>query len=167
MVVLKWISISSLFGLLVLMSSPVLAGDHDSSNEHESSPLYKKAIELGYKDYGWLSSLHAYYVEVGDKALRSWIILVDNDCGRYYKATQYVKPYVIYRARRSEYSLCTGREMVAVLPPDGVTVNRNEYIDQDSYYVFSGVMDATGKDGFPMKVPLLKQHKKHHQQPNK
>lgn len=132
----------------------------EARKEHEASPVYKKALELGYKDFGWLAALHSYYKEVGDDELRKWIIVVDSDCGRHYQATQYVKPYVVYTARRSQYNTCSGRERVAVLPPDGVSVNRGEYIDRDSYYVFAGLLEGKGTDGFPIKLPLLKQHKK-------
>lgn len=134
----------------------------EARKEHEASPLYKKALELGYKDFGWLAALHSYYKEVGEEDLRKWIIVVDSDCGRHYQATQYVKPYVVYAARRSQYNTCSGRERVAVLPSDGASVNRGEYIDRDSYYVFAGILEGKGTDGFPIKLPLLKQHKKQH-----
>lgn len=153
--------------LICISLSPVYANDENENKEarrqHEASPLYKKALELGYRDYGWLVMLYSYYKDVGDAELRKWIILVDSDCGRHYQATQYVKPYVVYAPRYNKYTCNNSideREIVAVLPPDGVTVNRGEYIDRNSYYVFSGLLEGKGTDGFPIKLPLLKQHKK-------
>lgn len=134
----------------------------EARKQHEASPIYKKAQELGYNDFGWLSALKSYYNEVGGEQLKQWIIVVDSSCGSSYKAIQYVEPYVIYSPSRSRFNTCTGKEMAAVLPPEGAAANRGEYIDRDSYYVFAGIIKGTGADGFPVRMPLLKQYKKKH-----
>lgn len=132
----------------------------EARRSHEDSPIFKKALELGFDDYGWLAALESDFREVGQERLKKWMILVDSDCGRHYEATQYVKPYVIYKAYRSYYNLCSSRETpIAVLPSEGVTVNRGDYIDKNSYYVFAGVLEGKGTDGFPIEIPLLKQVK--------
>lgn len=52
-----------------------------------------------------------------------------------------------------------GRDRVVILPVDGDVVSRGQFIDKQSYYVFEGLLNAESSDGFPIKLPLLRQVK--------
>lgn len=136
--------------------------DNINRKEHENSEIYKKALALGFTDYGWISNIQSYYREIGDAKLRKWLLVVDSDCGEFFQATQYVKPYIIYSVKASRNTACSGKEIVAVLPYNGVLVERGEYIDQDSYYVYRGVLKGKVDDGFPIKLLSVKQFKEKH-----
>jgi hypothetical protein len=128
---------------------------------HKSSFLYKKAKELGFDDYGWLGAMSMYYKEGGERKLKKMLLLVDEDCGRYFRAVQRVGEYVIYRPNMSVNNTCGGREMVAVIPASGVRVSRLKYIEEDCcYYVFQELSDAKMDDGFTTRLPVLKQVRK-------
>ncbi len=134
---------------------------------HMNSPLYKKALELGFQDYGWLGALSDDYKQFGEKRLEHWIIYIDYDCGKYFRAIQYLKPYVIYAAVNGGYHTCSYRGPIAVLPISGTKIDRGKLIDRNSYYIYEGVIKTEDSDGFPIKVPVLKQEKFKPKVPNK
>lgn len=128
-----------------------------AGGEHDSSPRYKKAKSLGFNGYSWLSALDSDYKEMGGKKLQNVMILVDRDCGAHFYAIQRIDQYVLFVPGDLRNSACSGRERVAVLPAQGVTFNRGDSIDQNSYYVFAGILKGESADGFPTQVFVVKQ----------
>ena len=69
---------------------------------HQNSPAYQRARALGYSDVGDISFLKLHEDTDGEARLKTMLITVDEICGQYFRATQYVKPYVIYTVRPSD-----------------------------------------------------------------
>jgi hypothetical protein len=81
---------------------------------HQNSPEYKRARSLGYSDVGDISFLKLHEDMDGEARLKTMLITVDEICGQYFRATQYVKPYVIYTVRPSDGG-CGEEKRVAIV----------------------------------------------------
>jgi len=147
--------------LLVLMPILVLAEsvNDEFRQQHENSPYYQRAIDRGFTDYTWISGLADDYKAVGDKVLKTWMIVVDSDCGQYYQAIQKVEPYVVYLGTRGFYDACRvhPENRVLILSDDNAGVKKGQRINRKSYYVYQGLLDVKDSHGFPTKLPVLKQ----------
>ncbi len=142
---------------LMILVAALIASNAWASDGHDSSPQYVKAKSLGFNGYSWLAALDSDYKEMGGKKLQKVMILVDKDCGSNFKALQRVDQYVLFTPGNLKNTTCSGRERVAVLPAKGVTYKNGDYINEDSYYVFMGVLKGESTDGFPTQVLVLKQ----------
>ena len=146
--------------ILLLLSCSIAFSQEELDQEHKSSFLYKKAKELGFDDYGWIAAMADYYKTGGERKLKKMLLLVDSDCGRYYRAVQRVGDFVIYRPNMNTTNSCGGREVVAVIPAKDIAVSKGKYIDDSCYYVFQEISNANMSDGFTSKIPVVKQVRK-------
>lgn len=119
--------------------------------------LDARSKSLGFSGYSWLATLDSDYKEMGGKKLQKVMIRVDKDCGANFKALQRVDQYVLFTPGNLKNSACSGLERVAVLPAKGVSYKDGDYINEDSYYVFMGVLKGESMNGFPTQVLVLKQ----------
>lgn len=133
-----------------------------AQTDHLNSPEYKRARSLGFSDVGDIGDIsdiediddidkHAELA--GEANLKTLMIKVDSGCGRYLRAVQYVKPYVIYTAHRSDGN-CAANKRVAVL--GGRTVERGDEIDEDGIFRYVGWKKLHGADGFPIDIRVVK-----------
>ncbi|MBC3209097.1 hypothetical protein HU755_20020 [Pseudomonas sp. SWRI111] len=120
---------------------------------HENSPAYRRARSLGYSDAGEISFLKLHEDTEGEARLKAMLITVDEICGQYFRATQYVKPYVIYAVRPSDGG-CGEVKRVAVV--GGGSVEKGDYIDQKGEFQYLGWKKLVGADGFPTDIRVLK-----------
>lgn len=120
---------------------------------HQNSPEYKRARSLGYSDVERISYLKMLQDMYGEKAMKSLMIIVDPECGQYFKATQVVKPYVIYTASASSGG-CGEEKRVAVL--GAKSVERGDWIDPDGVFEYVGWTKIVGADGFATDIRVLK-----------
>jgi len=146
----------------VLAKATEYEKNHSMREEKEArearlaSPEYKEAKARGFSDYAYLGDLDNAYRRMGEKKLRSMMIIVDPDCAAYFRAVQKVGPYVLF-APPPSHRFCAGNERVVVLPAAGVSFGRGQFIDRHSYYSFQGLLEGTGMDGFPAKILAVKQ----------
>lgn len=127
--------------------------------EHEKSPEYKRALDLGFSDVGGIGKLNELAEESetdGEAYLKTLMITVDWGCGRHFRAVRYVKPYVIYTAHPDEGSCAVYKE-VAVL--GGEMVERGETIDQEAIFQYVGWKKLEGPGGFPIDIRVVKVRK--------
>ncbi|PMQ09013.1 hypothetical protein PseAD21_22155 [Pseudomonas sp. AD21] len=120
---------------------------------HQNSPEYQRARSLGYSDVGDISFLKLHEDTDGEARLKTMLITVDEICGQYFRATQYVKPYVIYTVRPSDGG-CGEVKRVAVV--GGRSVEKGDYIDEKGEFQYLGWKKLVGADGFPTDVRVLK-----------
>jgi len=120
---------------------------------HENSPEYQRARSLGFSDVGELSFLKLHEDMDGEARLKTMMITVDAVCGRHFRATQYVKPYVIYTVRPSDGG-CGEEKRVAVL--GGRSVEKGDYIDERGTFQYVGWKKLVGVDGFPTDIRVVK-----------
>lgn len=135
----------------------ILAAALIVSNAWASGDRDAKAKSLGFNGYSWLATLDFDYKEMGGKKLQKVMILVDRECGSNYKAIQRFDQYVLFVPGNLKNSTCGGHEKVAVIPAKGVSYRSGDYIKDDSYYVFMGVLKGESTDGFPTQVLVVKQ----------
>lgn len=120
---------------------------------HQNSPEYQRARALGYSDVGDISFLKLHEDTDGEARLKTMLITVDEICGQYFRATQYVKPYVIYTVRPSDGG-CGEVKRVAVV--GGRSVEKGDYIDEKGEFQYLGWKKLVGADGFPTDIRVLK-----------
>jgi hypothetical protein len=120
---------------------------------HQNSPAYQRARALGYSDVGDISFLKLHEDTDGEARLKTMLITVDEICGQYFRATQYVKPYVIYTVRSSDGG-CGEVKRVAVV--GGRSVEKGDYIDEKGEFQYLGWKKLVGADGFPTDIRVLK-----------
>lgn len=120
---------------------------------HQNSPEYQRARSLGYSDVGEISFLKLHEDTDGEARLKTMMITVDEVCGQYFRATQYVKPYVIYTVRPSDGG-CGEEKRVAVL--GGRPVEKGDYIDEHGIFQYVGWKKLVGADGFATDIRVLK-----------
>jgi len=120
---------------------------------HQNSPAYQRARALGYSDVGDISFLKLHEDTDGEARLKTMLITVDEICGQYFRATQYVKPYVIYTVRPSDGG-CGEVKRVAVV--GGRSVEKGDYIDERGEFEYLGWKKLVGADGFPTDIRVLK-----------
>lgn len=120
---------------------------------HQNSPAYQRARALGYSDVGDISFLKLHEDTDGEARLKTMLITVDEICGQYFRATQYVKPYVIYTVRSSDGG-CGEVKRVAVV--GGRSVEKGDYIDERGEFQYLGWKKLVGADGFPADIRVLK-----------
>lgn len=120
---------------------------------HQNSPAYQRARSLGYSDVGDISFLKLHEDTEGEARLKTMLITVDEVCGQYFRATQYVKPYVIYTVRPSDGG-CGEVKRVAIM--GGQAVEKGDYIDERGEFQYVGWKKITGADGFPTDIRVLK-----------
>ncbi|MEN5311399.1 hypothetical protein [Pseudomonas koreensis] len=120
---------------------------------HQNSPEYKRARSLGYSDVGDISFLKLHEDMDGEARLKTMLITVDEICGQYFRATQYVKPYVIYTVRPSDGG-CGEEKRVAIV--GGRSVEKGDYIDERGEFQYVGWKKIVGADGFPTDIRVLK-----------
>ncbi|WP_095125926.1 hypothetical protein [Pseudomonas sp. Irchel s3a12] len=120
---------------------------------HQNSPAYQRARSLGYSDVGDISFLKLHEDTDGEARLKTMLITVDEICGQYFRATQYVKPYVIYTVRPSDGG-CGEVKRVAVV--GGRSVEKGDYIDERGEFQYLGWKKLVGADGFPTDIRVLK-----------
>ncbi|AZZ78160.1 hypothetical protein CCX46_24450 [Pseudomonas sp. RU47] len=120
---------------------------------HQNSPAYQRARALGYSDVGDISFLKLHEDTDGEARLKTMLITVDEICGQYFRATQYVKPYVIYTVRPSDGG-CGEVKRVAVV--GGRSVEKGDYIDEKGEFQYLGWKKLVGADGFPTDIRVLK-----------
>lgn len=120
---------------------------------HRNSPEYKRARSLGYSDVGEISFLKLHEDMDGEARLKTMMITVDAVCGRHFRATQYVKPYVIYTVNASDGG-CGEEKRVAVL--GGRPVEKGDYIDERGIFQYVGWKKLVGADGFPTEIRVVK-----------
>ncbi|VVQ31799.1 hypothetical protein [Pseudomonas fluorescens] len=119
---------------------------------HQNSPAYQRARALGYSDVGDISFLKLHEDTDGEARLKTMLITVDEICGQYFRATQYVKPYVIYTVRPSDGG-CGEVKRVAVV--GGRSVEKGDYIDEKGEFQYLGWKKLVGADGFPTDIRVL------------
>ncbi|MHA3736389.1 hypothetical protein ACXR0M_12015 [Pseudomonas sp. Eth.TT006] len=120
---------------------------------HQKSPQYQRARSLGYSDVGEISFLKLHEDTAGEARLKTMLITVDEVCGQYFRATQYVKPYVIYSVRPSDGG-CGEEKRVAIV--GGRSVAKGDYIDEKGEFQYVGWKKLVGADGFPTDIRVLK-----------
>ncbi len=120
---------------------------------HQNSPEYKRARSLGYSDVGEISFLKLHEDMDGEARLKTMLITVDEICGQYFRATHYVKPYVIYTVRPSDGG-CGEVKRIAVV--GGRSVEKGDYIDEKGEFQYLGWKKLVGADGFPTDIRVLK-----------
>jgi hypothetical protein len=120
---------------------------------HQNSPAYQRGRALGYSDVGDISFLKLHEDTDGEARLKTMLITVDEICGQYFRATQYVKPYVIYTVRPSDGG-CGEVKRVAVV--GGRSVEKGDYIDEKGEFQYLGWKKLVGADGFPTDIRVLK-----------
>lgn len=120
---------------------------------HQNSPEYQRARSLGYSDVGDISFLKLHEDMDGEARLKTMLITVDEVCGQYFRATQYVKPYVIYTVRPSDGG-CGEEKHVAIV--GGRSVEKGDYIDERGEFQYVGWKKLVGADGFPTDIRVLK-----------
>lgn len=120
---------------------------------HQNSPEYQRARALGYSDVGDISFLKLHEDTDGEARLKTMLITVDEICGQYFRATQYVKPYVIYTVRPSDGG-CGEVKRVAVV--GGRSVEKGDYIDEKGEFQYLGWKKLVSADGFPTDIRVLK-----------
>jgi hypothetical protein len=120
---------------------------------HQNSPAYQRARALGYSDVGDISFLKLHEDTDGEARLKTMLITVDEICGQYFRATQYVKPYVIYTVRPSDGG-CGEVKRVAIM--GGRAVEKGDYIDEKGEFQYLGWKKLVGADGFPTDIRVLK-----------
>ncbi|MCL9801769.1 hypothetical protein [Pseudomonas sp. AKS31] len=120
---------------------------------HQNSPEYQRARALGYSDVGDISFLKLHEDTDGEARLKTMLITVDEICGQYFRATQYVKPYVIYTVSPSDGG-CGEVKRVAVV--GGRSVEKGDYIDEKGEFQYLGWKKLVGADGFPTDIRVLK-----------
>jgi len=121
--------------------------------DHLNSSEYKRARSLGFSDVGEIGALDQHAELDGEANLKTLMIKVDSGCGRYFRAAQYVKPYVIYTAHRSDGN-CAVHKRVAVL--GGEMVERGDEIDENGIFQYVGWKRLAGPQGFPIDVRVVK-----------
>lgn len=134
-------------------NAKVQQGIQQGRVEHENSPVYKRARTLGYSDVGEISFLKLHEDTDGEARLKTMMITVDEICGQYFRATQYVKPYVIYTVQPSDGG-CGEVKRVAVM--GGRSVEKGDYIDERGEFQYVGWKKIVGADGFPTEIRVLK-----------
>ncbi|MDR9864718.1 hypothetical protein [Pseudomonas baetica] len=120
---------------------------------HQNSPAYQRARSLGYSDVGDISFLKLHEDTEGEARLKTMLITVDEVCGQYFRATHYVKPYVIYTVRPSDGG-CGEVKRVAIM--GGRAVEKGDYIDEKGEFQYLGWKKITAADGFPTDIRVLK-----------
>lgn len=120
---------------------------------HQNSPAYQRARSLGYSDVGDISFLKLHEDTDGEARLKTMLITVDEICGQYFRATQYVKPYVIYMVRPSDGG-CGEVKRVAIV--GGGQPEKGDYIDPNGEFQYMGWKKLVGADGFPTDIRVLK-----------
>lgn len=120
---------------------------------HQNSPEYQRARSLGYSDVGEISFLKLHEDMDGEARLKTMLITVDEVCGQYFRATQYVKPYVIYTVRPSDGG-CGEEKRVAIV--GGRSVEKGDYIDERGEFQYVGWKKIVGADGFATDIRVLK-----------
>ncbi|RVD78696.1 hypothetical protein [Pseudomonas koreensis] len=120
---------------------------------HQNSPAYQRARSLGYSDVGDISFLKLHEDMDGEARLKTMLITVDEICGQYFRATQYVKPYVIYTVRPSDGG-CGEEKRVAIV--GGRSVEKGDYIDERGEFQYVGWKKIVGADGFATDIRVLK-----------
>nr|WP_246226473.1 hypothetical protein [Pseudomonas atagonensis] len=120
---------------------------------HQNSPEYQRARSLGFSDVGDISFLRLHEDTDGEARLKTMLITVDEVCGQHFRATQYVKPYVIYTVRPSDGG-CGEVKRVAVI--GGRSVEKGDYIDEKGEFQYLGWKKLVGADGFPTDIRVLK-----------
>ncbi|MFJ2489214.1 hypothetical protein [Pseudomonas sp. NPDC087639] len=120
---------------------------------HQNSPEYQRARSLGFSDVGDISFLKLHEDTEGEAHLKTMLITVDEVCGQYFRATQYVKPYVIYTVRPSDGG-CGEVKRVAIM--GGRAVEKGDYIDERGEFQYLGWKNIVGADGFPTDIRVLK-----------
>jgi hypothetical protein len=120
---------------------------------HQNSPAYQRARSLGYSDVGDISFLKLHEDTDGEARLKTMLITVDEICGQYFRATQYVKPYVIYTVRPSDGG-CGEVKRVAVV--GGRSVEKGDYIDEKGEFQYLGWKKLVGADGSSTDIRVLK-----------
>lgn len=120
---------------------------------HQNSPAYQRARSLGYSDVGDISFLKLHEDTDGEARLKTMLITVDEICGQYFRATQYLKPYVIYTVRPSDGG-CGEVKRVAIM--GGRAVEKGDYIDEKGEFQYLGWKKLVGADGFPTDIRVLK-----------
>lgn len=135
-----------------------MAQSEQNQRTHLNSPEYKRAAALGYRDVAGISFLKMYQDMDGEASMKSLMITVDEECGRHFRATQYVQPYVIYTVQASNGG-CGEKKRVAILRSGGEPVELGDWIEQDAYYEYLGWKKLVGANGFPTEVRTLRQRR--------
>ena len=120
---------------------------------HQNSPEYQRARSLGFSDVGDISFLKLHEDTEGEARLKTMLITVDAVCGQYFRATHYVKPYVIYTVRPSDGGC---GEVMRVAVVGGRAVEKGDYIDEKGKFQYVGWKKLAGADGFPTDIRVLK-----------
>jgi hypothetical protein len=121
--------------------------------DHQNSPEYQRARSLGFSDVGEISFLKLHEDLSGEARLKTMMITVDEVCGQYFRATQYVKPYLIYTVQPSDGG-CGEVKRVAIM--GGRSVEKGDYIDQRGEFQYIGWKKIVTADGFPTDIRVLK-----------
>jgi hypothetical protein len=121
--------------------------------KHQASPAYKRARSLGFIDVGEIGELDQHAEADGEENLKRLMIRVDSGCGENFRASKYVKPYVIYTVGPADGN-CVKNRNVAVL--GGKVAQWGEYIDDEVVYQYVGWKTLPGQDGFPVNIRVVK-----------
>ncbi|MBP1145744.1 hypothetical protein JOE33_002667 [Pseudomonas sp. PvP027] len=122
---------------------------------HQNLPEYKQARGLGFKDVGNITFLKMYDDMVGDAELKSTLINVDQQCGKYLRATQYVEPYVIYTTAPRFNGPCGSVKKFAIRGTRGV--NSGDWINPDAQFRYVGWQKILAPNGFKIRIQALEQ----------
>lgn len=122
---------------------------------HQSSPEYKQARAMGFKDVGNITFVKMYDDMLGDAKVKSMLINVDQQCGKYLRATQYVEPYVIYTTAARFNGPCGSVKKFAIKGTHGV--NSGDWINPDAQFKYIGWQKILAPNGFQVRMQALEQ----------